>query len=152
MLIVEYLSKSYDRVLNDMSQIANHKSRFLLVFNGASSSELNAAVSDLTSVSGKKVQHSAAVIDKASDANVANLFSSARTSRDILLFEKADVLFEKKGAVKNAHQRETTFNLNNLFKNIANHNGVVVLATETTQTLSASMSSKVDVLIRFPSV
>jgi len=152
MLIVEYLSKSYHRFLNDMPQTANHDSRFLITFNGASYNNLISAVNDLSSFSQKKVLHSTAIIDKTADVSVASLFSDARISRDILLFEKADLLFTKKTAVKNAHQCETGFNLNNLFKNIAKHNGVVVLATEETQTLSASMSSKVDVLIRFPSV
>ncbi len=58
----------------------------------------------------------------------------------------------KKTAVKHAHARDTGFDLNNLFKNIAKHNGIVILSTDNKQTLSATMSTKVDVLIRFPTV
>ncbi len=152
MLIVEYQSKSYHRFLNDMPQIASHKTRFLITFNGASTSDLTAAIADLTSYTQNTVQHSTAINDEASETSVATLFNEARSSRNILLFENADLLFDKRTAVKNSHERVSSFDLNNLFKNIAKHNGIVILAPEKTQTLSASMSTKVDVLIRFPSV
>ena len=66
-----------------------------------------------------------------------------------MLFEKSDLLFDKKTALKKSHERDTGFDLNNLFKNIAKHNGMIILSTEKKQTLNASMSTKVDVLIRF---
>lgn len=149
MLIVEYQSKSYHRFLNDMPQIASHKTRFLITFNGADSEELKAAAADLTDYCESVVKRSSAISDDASETDVATLFNDARTSRNILLFENADLLFDKRTAVKNAHERIASFDLNNLFKNIAKHNGIVILAPQETQTLSASMSTKVDVLIRF---
>ena len=152
MLIVEYQSKSYHRFLNDMPQIANHKTRFLITFNGATASDLAAVTADLTSYTKNAVAHSTAIRDKASATNVSALFNDARSNRNSLLFENADILFDKKTAVKNSHERDSHFDLNNLFKNIAKHNGIVILAPEKAQTLSASMSTKVDVLIRFPSV
>lgn len=150
MLIVEYQSKSYYRFLNDMTHMASQKRRFLITFNGASDNELAAAAADLTSHTQHLVQHVTAIIDKASEAELATLFNDARSSRNILLFENADLLFDKRTAVKNSHERAADFDLNNLFKNIAKHNGIVILAPQKTQTLSASMSTKVDVLIRFP--
>tara|TARA_R110001583_G_scaffold49730_1_gene155685 strand:+ start:17728 stop:18180 length:453 start_codon:yes stop_codon:yes gene_type:complete len=149
MLIVDYQSKSYHRFLNDMPQIANHKTRFLMTFNGANESDLVAATAELTAYTKNRVQHSTAIIDKASEASVAELFSDARSSRNTLLFENSDLLFDKKTAVKDSHERDNGFDLNNLFKNIAKHNGIVILATEKKQTLSASMSTKMDVVIRF---
>lgn len=149
MLIVDYQSKSYHRFLNDMPQIANHKTRFLMTFNGASESDLAAATAELTAYTKNAVQHSTAIIDKASESSVVGLFTDARTSRNILLFENSDLLFDKKTALKDSHERDSGFDLNNLFKNIAKHNGIVVLATEKKQTLSASMSTKMDVVIRF---
>ena len=149
MLIVDYQSKSYHRFLNDMPQIANHKTRFLMTFNGANESDLAAATADLTAYTKNTVQHSTAIIDKASESSVVELFTDARTSRNILLFENSDLLFDKKTALKDSHERDSGFDLNNLFKNIAKHNGIVILATEKKQTLSASMSTKMDVVIRF---
>jgi len=149
MLIVDYQSKSYHRFLSDMLQIANHKTRFLITFNGANADELIAAAADLTSHTNNKIKHITAINDKASESEVATLFSGARVSRDILLFENADLLFDKKTAVKHSHERDNGFDLNNLFKNIAKHNGIVVLANDKKQTLSASMSTKMDVVIRF---
>lgn len=150
MLIVDHQSKSYHRFLEDMPQIAKHKKRFLITFNGANEEDRTAITEQFTSYTNCTVQQSAAVIEKASTENVVTLFSDARKNRDILLFENADLLFDKKTALKNSHERDSGFDLNNLFKNIAQHNGIVILATEKKQTLSASMSTKVDVLIRFP--
>ena len=152
MLIIEYQSKSYNRFLNDMIQIGTQKNRFLITFNGASVSDKEAATADLIAYTKNAVQHSTAISDKATEENVATLFNEARSSRNTLLLENADILFDKRTAVKNSHERDSSFNLNNLFKNIAKHNGLIILATNKTQTLSASMSTKVDVLIRFPSV
>ena len=150
MLIVDYQSKSYHRFLNDMPQIADHKSRFLITFNGPSEAELTAIVADLMSYTKNVVQHSTVITDKASESVVVELFNDARQSRNSLLFESADLLFDKKTAVKKSHERDSGFDLNNLFKNIAKHNGIVILATDKKQILSASMSTKMDVLIRFP--
>lgn len=150
MLVVDYQSKSYHRFLYDMTQIAAHKTRFLITCNGGSESELAGAVEDLTTYAKSKVQYSTAINDKAEGSAVTTLFADARTSREILLFESSDLLFIKKTELKNAHERDTGFDLNNLFKNIAKHNGIVILATDDKQTLSSTMSTKVDVLIRFP--
>ena len=149
MLIVDYKSKSYYRFLNDIPQISNHKTRFLITFNGASDEELVAASADLTSYSEEEAQRSTVITDKASEDKVTALFDSARGNREMLIFESADVLFDKKTAVKNSHERDNGFNLNHLFKSIAKHNGIIVLATDRKQILSASMSTKMDVVIRF---
>lgn len=149
MLIVDYKSKSYHRFLNDMPQIANHKTRFLVTFNGGSASDLTAVMEDFSSYTQSAVKSSTAVTDKASENEVDSLFNDVRSSRAMLLFENSDLLFDKRTAVKRSHERDTGFNLNNLFKNIAKHNGIVILATQEKQTLSASMSTKVDVVIRF---
>ena len=150
MLIVDYQSKSYHRFLNDMTQIADHKNRFLITLNGPSETDLTAIVADLMSYTKNVVQHSTVITDKASESVVVELFNDARQSRHSLLFESADLLFDKKTAVKKSHERDSGFDLNNLFKNIAKHNGIVMLATNKKQILRASMSTKMDVLIRFP--
>jgi hypothetical protein len=149
MLIVDYQSKSYYHFLNDMPQIANHKTRFLITFNGANKAELAAAEADLFEHTKNNVQHATVIADKATSGQVAELFKVARDTRQILLFENADPLFDKKTAVKNSHERDSAFDINSLFKNIAQHNGIVVLSTEQKQTLNASISTKMDVLVRF---
>jgi hypothetical protein len=150
MLIAEYQSKSYQRFLPDLAEHAKLKSRFLITLNGPSSSELNEIIQEITSFTKKNVQLSTAIFDKKTNEGVAELFAEAKISRDILIFCGADPLFEKRAGVRSSHDRNASFDLNNLHKNIANHNGIVILATEKKQALSASMSSKVDVLIRFP--
>ena len=150
MLVVDYQSKSYNRFLYDLPQIAKHKMRFLITCNGGTESELAAALADFASYTEKAMHHTTAITDKASESAVTTLFSDARRSRDSLVFENSDLLFDKKTEVKNSHERDNGFDLNNLFKNIAKHNGIVVLATEQKQTLSSTMSNKVDVLVRFP--
>jgi len=150
MLVVDYQSKSYHRFLYDLTQIASHKTRFLITCNGGSESELSGAVQDLTAYAKNNAKYSTAINDKAAESTVTAMFADARVSREILLFESADLLFDKKTNLKNSHERDTGFDLNNLFKNIAKHNGIVILATDKKQTLSSTMSTKVDVLIRFP--
>lgn len=150
MLIVDYQSKSYYRFLEDMPAIAKHKKRFLITLNGASQDDLATISQNFTAVTSNTMHYSNAINDKASATAVATLFNDARSSRNNLLFENADLLFDKRTALKRSHERDSNFDLNNLFKSIAKHNGIVILATENKQTLSASMSTKVDVLIRFP--
>jgi len=150
MLVVDYQSKSYHRFLHDMPQVATHKTRFLITCNGGQNNELVAALEDFTGFAQQSVQRSSAIGDKMAAEEVTALFVAARISREILVFDHADILFDKKTSVKKSHERDNGFDLNNLFKNIAKHNGIVILATQQKQTLSASMSTKVDVLLRFP--
>jgi len=150
MLVVDYQSKSYHRFLNDMPQIAKHKQRFLVTFNGGSESDLVAVADDFSSYTTNTVQHTQAINEKVSEAGVTSLFTEVRRNQNVLLFEKSDILFDRRTAVKSSHERDNDFNLNHLLKSIAKHNGIVILATQKKQTLSASMSTKVDVLIRFP--
>ncbi|WP_413698752.1 AAA family ATPase [Psychromonas sp. KJ10-10] len=131
------------------SQVAKHKTRFLITLNGGNSGELVTAAEDIADFSESDLKNTSAIEDKSSPENVSSLFTEARQSRDILLFEKSDLLFDKKTALKTSHERDIGFDLNNLFKNIAKHNGIVILSTQKKQTLNASMSTKVDVLIRF---
>ena len=149
MLIVDYQSKSYYHFLNDMPQIANHKTRFLITFNGANETDLAAAEADLLEHTKNNVQHATVITDKATQEQVAELFKVARDKRQIIMLENADPLFDKKTAVKNSHERDSAFDINSLFKNIAQHNGIVVLSTDQKQTLNASISTKMDVLVRF---
>lgn len=150
MLVVDYQSKSYHRFLNDMPQIAKHKTRFLITLNGGSETELADVAQEFVSFTKCAMNNTTAITDKASEETVTALFTEARTSRDMLLFAQSDVLFDKRTAVKGSHERDSGFDLNHLFKSIAKHNGIVILSTQNKQTLSASMSTKVDVLIRFP--
>lgn len=152
MLIVEYQSKSYYRFLADMTQIADHHNRFLITFNGANRDDLSASVEDILAHTENGIQYSTAIKDQMTEPDVSNLFDDVRRKRNILLFENADILFDKRTAVKHSHERESHFNLNHLFKSIAKHNGVVILSTDKMQTLSAAMSTKMDVVIRFPRV
>ncbi|MEG3753226.1 hypothetical protein [Psychromonas arctica] len=149
MLIVDYQSKSYYRFLSNMPQIAQHKTRFLITFNGGDKSQLSEFCDALTSETNSNIQTTNVIEQKSSEEVVAKLFSEARDSRHILNFESADRLFDKKTAVKASHERDNGFDLNNLFKQIAKHNGIVVLAPQQKQILSASMSTKMDVMIRF---
>ena len=149
MLIVDYQSKSYYHFLNDMPQIANHKTRFLITFNGANETDLAVAEADLLEQTKNNVKHTTVITDKATQEQVAELFKVARDTRQIIMLESADPLFDKKTAVKNSHERDSAFDINSLFKNIAQHNGIVVLSTDQKQTLNASISTKMDVLVRF---
>jgi hypothetical protein len=149
MLIVDYQSKSYYRFLTDMLQIANIQRRYLITFNGANNTDLMIASEELTSHTNNRLQHTNAIGEKASADSITALFNKTRESRDMLLFEQADLVFDKKTAVKNAHERDSGFDLNHLFKHIAKHNGVVILATEKKQILSAAISTKMDVVVRF---
>lgn len=149
MIVIEYLSKSYNRVLEDLHDRADLKSRFFVTLNGASQSDLIKVTDEIQSETKKTILRTRAITDKMPDEDINDLFAKAKISRDILLFENADQLFEKKLAVRNSHEMDQSFNINNLFKNIANHNALIILATKEKQTLSAAMSGKVDVVIRF---
>ncbi len=151
MLIVEYLSSSFHRFLPDLAEQAQLKSRFLITLNGPSDAELPAIIREITRFTKKTVYLSSAIVDKQSNQEIADIFIQAKVSRDILMFTQADPLFEQRAGIKNSHADDSSFDLNNLQKNIAKHNGIVILVTEKKQALSASMSSKVDVLVRFPS-
>ena len=152
MLIVEYQSKSYYRFLADMTQVAHHNNRFLITFNGANSDDLSSSVEDILAKTENAIQYSTIIKEQAIETEVSSLFNDVRKSRNMLLLENADILFDKRTAVKHSHERETNFNINHLFKSIAKHNGIVILSTDKMQTLSSAMSTKMDVVIRFPSV
>jgi len=151
MLIIEYLSKSYLRFLEDMERQASLKSRFLITFNGASAEQLTAISDDITSSANKSLLHSTLIENEVSAGDVADVFNTVSHNGEMLLLDKADPFFEDKTAVKNRYDSDAKFDLNNLLKNISKHKGLVILATKKSQTVSASMSSKIDVLIRFPS-
>lgn len=149
MLLIDYQSKSYQRFLQDVYHHVCHPKRFLLIFNGATKEQLVAAMEDLKKVSEKSIQVSSAVKDKQSLTEVNELFRNVSIEKKILLLESTDLVFNKTVAVKDSHAIDNSFDLNNLFKSIAKHKGMVILATDKAQTLSAAMSSKVDVVIRF---
>ncbi|WP_354625643.1 AAA family ATPase [Psychromonas sp. MME2] len=149
MLIIDYQSSSYQRFLQDLKRHVSHPKRFLIIFNGANTTDLAKAMEDVETYSGKLLQLTSAIAEQ--ETGVNDLFTEAKKSQSILLFTKADIALGKSVAVKNSHALEADFDLNNFFKNIANHKGMVILASEKAQTLSAALSSKVDVNLRFTS-
>ena len=152
MLIVEYQSKSYYRFLTDLTQISSNNNRFLITFNGASSDAINSTLEEMLEKVDKEIKYSNVIPNQTSASEVSQLFDDVRKNNNILVFNNSDILFDKRTAVKNSHERESDFDINNLFKCIAKHNGIVILATEKMQILSAAMSTKMNVVIRFPSI
>lgn len=152
MIIVDYLSKSYQRVLQDIPHFVNHPKRFLITLNGPTGTELAAVTADIKEASKKRLSISTAVGDKSSETIISNLFNEARVANDILFLEKSDLVFTQTVSVKKSYEKDNDFDLNNLLKNIAKHRGMVILANEEPRVLSSSMSSRVDILIRFPNL
>lgn len=149
MLLIDYQSKSYQRFLQDVYSHVCHPKRFLIIFNGANEEELADAMNDIKNESEKNIQVSSAIKDKQSINEVNALFEKVAINKQILLLDKADLVFNKAVAVKNSHAIDNSFDLNNFFKNTAKHQGMVILANDKPQILSSAMSSKVDVVIRF---
>ena len=150
MIIVDYLSKSYHRVLQDIPHLVNHPKRFLITLNGPTAVELVAVTADIKEASKKRLSISTAIGDKSSETAISNLFNEAHAANDILFLEKSDLVFTQTVSVKKSYEKDENFDLNNLLKNIAKHRGMVILANEEPRVLSSSMSSRVDILIRFP--
>lgn len=149
MLLIDYKSKSYLRFLQDVYSHICHPKRFLIIFNGANEHDLLQAIKDIEKQSEKDIRVASTIKFKQSISEVNDLFDKAAIDKEILLLESADLVFSKSVAVKKSHALDNSFDLNNLFKNIAKHKGMVILANDKAQILSAAMSSKVDVMIRF---
>ncbi len=150
MIIVDYQSKSYQRFLEDVPGFVQHPKRFLITLNGPSAEQLAAVQSDLEEFSDRVVASSTAVGDNSEEQVINELFVSAFKSKDILRLDNADIVFTQTVHLKKSYQQDRAFNLNNLLKNIAKHKGMTVLATAKPQVVSSSMSSRLDVLVRFP--
>ena len=69
------------------------------------------------------------------EKNLRRLFDAAEDGGAILFFDEADALFGKRSGVKDSHDRYANIEMNYLLQRIEDFNGLVILATNSQETL-----------------
>ena len=73
------------------------------------------------------------------EKNLDRIFAAADASDWILLFDEADALFGRRSTVKDSHDRYSEVEIDYLLQRIAEHHGLVVLASKPRLNLSMAL-------------
>jgi SpoVK/Ycf46/Vps4 family AAA+-type ATPase len=84
------------------------------------------------------------------EKNLRQLFDAAKDAGVILFFDEADALFGKRTEVKDAHDRYANLEVDYLLQLIADHTGVVILATNSNDALDSAFIRRLRNLIKLP--
>lgn len=84
------------------------------------------------------------------EKNIAEIFSRARVTQAILLFDEADSLFGKRTEVKSANDRFANQEVNLLLQEIERYDGVVILTTNLFGSLDDALKRRIQYRITFP--
>jgi len=82
------------------------------------------------------------------EKNLDRLFGRAAESGSALFFDEADALFGKRSRVRDAHDRYANVDTAYLLQQIEAFEGLVILATNATTTLSAPFLARMDYVVR----
>lgn len=85
------------------------------------------------------------------EKNIDRIFREARTSRSILLFDEADALFGKRGAVNQSSDRYANMSINYLLQRFDEYDGIVVLTSNFPRAIDDAFSRRLHFMIAFPS-
>ena len=121
--------------------------RKALLFCG---SNATAAAEALAKRLGRDIVHVdlSAVVSKyigETEKDLARVFSDAEASGALLFFDEADALFGKRTSVKDAHDRYSNIEIDDLLQRIEEFDGPVVLASKSGLTLSIALRRRVSV-------
>lgn len=83
------------------------------------------------------------------EKNLNRLFAAAEASGAVLLFDEADALFGRRTEVKDAHDRYANLEANYLIERLTSHRGLVILATNASESAAESLGMRFDCVIEF---
>ena len=84
------------------------------------------------------------------EKNIEKVFSAARASHSMLLFDEADALFTKRVKVERSVDRFSNMGVNLLLQEIERFEGVVLLTTNLERDLDPAFQRRITFKIRFP--
>jgi len=84
------------------------------------------------------------------EKNIAKIFSAARASHSMLLFDEADALFTKRVKVERSVDRFSNMEVNMLLQEIERFEGIVILTTNLERELDKAFQRRINFKIRFP--
>lgn len=84
------------------------------------------------------------------EKNLEKIFTEARTSNAILLFDEADALFGKRSEVKDAHDRYANIETGYLLQKMEEYEGIAILATNLRGNLDEAFIRRMSFCVEFP--
>jgi SpoVK/Ycf46/Vps4 family AAA+-type ATPase len=84
------------------------------------------------------------------EKNIATVFSKARATRSMLLFDEADALFTSRVEVKSSTDRYSNLEVNALLQEIERFDGIVLLTTNRDKDFDKAFKRRIMFQIRFP--
>lgn len=84
------------------------------------------------------------------EKNINRIFDEARLSNAILLFDEADAIFGKRGAVDKGSDRYSNMEINHLLQRFEEYDGVVILTSNYPRGIDDAFSRRMHFVIEFP--
>lgn len=84
------------------------------------------------------------------EKNINKIFDEARLSNAILLFDEADALFGKRGAVDKGSDRYSNMEINHLLQRFEEYDGVVILTCNFPRGIDDAFSRRMHFVVEFP--
>jgi len=85
------------------------------------------------------------------EKNLNKIFKDAEDANVILFFDEADALFGKRSEVKDAHDRYANIEVNYLLQKMEEHEGIVILATNSREEVDEAFLKRMNFIVEFPS-
>jgi len=85
------------------------------------------------------------------EKNLNKIFKDAEDANAILFFDEADALFGKRSEVKDAHDRYANIEVNYLLQKMEEHEGIVILATNSREKVDQAFLKRMNFIVEFPS-
>lgn len=83
------------------------------------------------------------------EKNLSQLLSRAEDNELVLLFDEADSLFGKRTEVRDAHDRFANAQTNFLLQRLENHDGIVLLTSNSRARFDSAFGRRLDVILEF---
>ena len=84
------------------------------------------------------------------EKNLGRVFDEAARGQVMLLFDEADSLFAKRTEVRSSNDRYANLEVNYLLQRLESHDGVVVMTTNSENSLDPAMRRRIRFRVRFP--
>ena len=85
------------------------------------------------------------------EKSLNKIFKNVEDNHAVLFFDEADALFGKRSEVKDAHDRYANIDVNYLLQKIEEHEGVVILATNTSGKVDEAFLRRTNFIVEFSS-
>ena len=126
----------------------------MIFFSGAPGTGKTMAASVVANVAGLALYRIdlASVVSKyigETERNLERIFSAAKRSSAVLLFDEADALLGKRSEIKDAHDRYANIEVAYLLQKMEEHDGVVILSSNLAKNLDPAFARRMHYLLEF---